>query len=174
MADQREAIRQATYINDTWTHKPTGMDEITLNLARAVIALDEECRRLRGEAERHIHQCICIECGLNVKADEDLCCVTCGRDVLAVTHGQVWPDSFRRVVDGWLESRRCDDELAHAAQPAPSSPGVSDPSEADVEAVARYLAAWESGTYDDMDESMQRIMRDAAEQAIRLGARVPR
>lgn len=122
-------------------------------LARAVIALDEEVGRLRGEADQ----------GADATAERIATWLDrCGGGMQSVARdirGRSW----------------------RPAQHAPSSPGASEASDADVERVARrlYVSQWD-GPIDAAEKAWsgsslatKKNWRELAREAIRLGAKVP-
>lgn len=72
---------------------------------------------------------------------------------------RTWPD-WRTLKPG---------EVSEHVKPAPSSPGASEPSEADVEAVARRMFFVSAG-YEHDGAIMDRRWLDVAREAVRLGA----
>ena len=165
MADQREAVEMA---GDVVHWNECDADHITCNrcanamempdrtattLARAVIALDEECSR---------------------KAE-----------LLADVRFYMDRSGWWHLTAPALTARIEAEATKDANRPAPSSPGASEPSGAEVEAVAidlytthrstdyRPTTNW-LGLFTSESEREKRRWRTTAREAIRLGARVPR
>ncbi len=88
-------------------------------LQRELERVQRAAVELRGERERAAKKClaavsdlerwqnclICIECGRG-KADEDGCCVTCGRDCLGFVDGKLVNTGVADHVDGVDKARR--------------------------------------------------------------------
>ncbi len=180
MADQREAVESARAAHGACADgEPCRfVFDSECSLARAVIALDEECRRLRGLLASAIDgvaegagACTALACMLD---DDD------GRSTAASAQ---WGQAEQR-----LRKQAKAIQSALDAQPAPSSPGASEPSEVEVEAVARRLVvayetlgfegfdalAYFDGLRDDDGADVYDAWLETAREAIRLGARVPR
>ena len=167
MADQREAVESARAAHGACTDgEPCRfVFDSECSLARAVIALDEECRRLR-DLLADVREAIPPVVDAGTCDDPH-----CGEDMRE--HHCTLTETTHPM------RLRIDAEIA--AQPAPASPGASEPSEADVEAVAkRLMIVWmEHQEQLDGCESMLSGMSfdeasALAREAIRLGARVPR
>ena len=151
-----------------------------LPLARAVIALDEECRRLQGGMDDAALDR--IKAGTR-RAEAFSSAMSVVRDVADSSH---LPNTLRRRIDKAFTQLQAvfDAEVSDWPEPAPPGPpcpGASEPSEADVEAVAkRLMIVWmEHQEQLDGGESMLSGMSfdeasALAREAIRLGARVPR
>ena len=216
MADQREAVEMADFVlhwdecnvagcprcfednrHTGYRLKPDPTMTASAPLARAVIALDEECRRLRAivdEANQPDDPTECADCPTPRACAYHGCA---GPDLQPPSEAfkKAWKrmeakgyqyghDALENVRFGWELAR---EEFDPPAQPAPSSPGVSDPSEADVDAIAtRLMLTWaahvEAREADEPDGdggvaiagmSFDEAVAMARE-AIRLGARVPR
>lgn len=54
---------------------------------------------LRSQLDEALNCFLCIECGLTVKADEDGCCATCGRDCIILKDGRPLNSAFVDHVD---------------------------------------------------------------------------